>query len=46
VVGALSLGEVRGVLHALIDERRGGAPTRRWWDAMRDDGGDSPAGDS
>jgi hypothetical protein len=44
VVGALSLGEVRGVLHALIDERRGGAPARRWWDAMRDD--DSRAGDA
>jgi hypothetical protein len=44
VVGALSLGAVRGVLHALIEERRGGAPTRRWWDAMRDDeGGDAQA---
>lgn len=44
VVGALSLGEVRGVLHALIDERRG-ASTRRWWDAMRDEG-DSPGSES
>ena len=45
VVGALSLGEVRGVLHALIDERRGGAFTRRWWDAMRDES-DTPAADA
>jgi hypothetical protein len=37
IVGALSLGEVRGVLHALIAERAGGAPSRRWWDAMHDD---------
>jgi hypothetical protein len=37
VVGALSLGAVRGVLHALIAEREGGPPARRWWDAMRDD---------
>jgi len=42
VVGELSLGEVRGVLHALIDERRGGSSTRRWWDAMRDEGDASP----
>jgi len=45
VVGALSLGEVRGVLHALIEASRGGAPTRRWWDAMRDEG-DTPAADA
>ena len=45
VVGALSLGEVRGVLHTLIEERRGGTSTRRWWDAMRDEG-DAPAGDA
>jgi hypothetical protein len=41
VVGALSLGEVRGLLHTLIDERRGDAPPRKWWDAMRDDGATS-----
>lgn len=41
IVGALSLGEVRGVLHALIAERAGGTPGRRWWDAMRD-GEDEP----
>jgi hypothetical protein len=45
VVSALSLGEVRGVLHALIDARRGGASSRRWWDAMRDEG-DMPAADA
>lgn len=37
VVGALSLAQVRGVLHDLIAARDGGAPTRRWWDAMRDE---------
>ncbi|HEY2027456.1 MAG TPA: hypothetical protein VGG78_10630 [Gemmatimonadaceae bacterium] len=37
VVGALSLAQVRGALHALIAERQGGLPARRWWDAMRDD---------
>ena len=36
IVGSLSLGEVRGMLHALIAERRGGVPNRRWWDAMHD----------
>ena len=45
IVGALSLGEVRGVLHALIDARRGGASPRRWWDAMRDEG-DTPEADA
>jgi hypothetical protein len=45
VVSALSLGEVRGVLHALIDARRGGPSSRRWWDAMRDEG-DAPAADA
>ena len=37
VVGALSLSQVRGLLHALIAGREGGTPTRRWWDAMRDE---------
>lgn len=38
VVGALSLSQVRGVLHDLIAERAGGnTPSRRWWDAMRDE---------
>jgi hypothetical protein len=38
IIGALTLGQVRAALHALLDERAGGAPTRRWWDAMRADG--------
>jgi len=38
VVGGLSLSQVRGVLHALIAKRAGAEPTRRWWDAMRDEG--------
>lgn len=37
VVGALTLSQVRGVLHDLIAERAVGTPQRRWWDAMRDD---------
>jgi hypothetical protein len=37
LVAALSLAQVRGVLHALIADRDGGEPPRRWWDAMRDD---------
>ena len=37
VVGALTLGQVRAALHALIAERAGGAPTRRWWEAMNAD---------
>ena len=36
VVAGLSLSQVRGVLYALIAERAGGKPERRWWDAMRD----------
>ena len=46
VVGALSLGQVRAALHALIAERAGGTPARRWWDAMKDEGTDSGAGDT
>jgi hypothetical protein len=46
IVGALSLGQVRAALHALIAERDGGTPTRRWWDAMKDEGHDSDAGDA
>ena len=37
VVSALSLGQVRGVLHALIAGRSAGAPPRRWFDVMRDE---------
>ena len=42
VVAAMSLAEVRAALHAALVERAQGAPTRRWWDAMRD-AGDGPA---
>src|SRR4030095_3977897 len=41
VVAALSLGEVRSALHAAVAERAHGIPTRRWWDAMREDDGES-----
>ena len=41
VVASLSLSEVRAALHAAIAERTQGAPTRRWWDAMRDEGDDA-----
>lgn len=41
VVAALSLAEVRAALHAAVAERAGRSPTRRWWDAMRDEGNDS-----
>ncbi|MDB4883391.1 MAG: hypothetical protein JWL95_2157 [Gemmatimonadetes bacterium] len=46
IVGALSLGAVRGMLHALIAERHGGAPERRWWDAMREDVEHDAGGDA
>jgi hypothetical protein len=34
-VGALRLSDVKQLLDQLIAARRSGAPTRRWWDAMR-----------
>lgn len=41
-LGARTLGEVRGVLFALVSELAGGGAEggagRRWWDAMRDEG--------
>jgi hypothetical protein len=40
VVAALTLAEVRAALYAAVAERGQGAPTRRWWDAMRDAGDD------
>jgi hypothetical protein len=43
IVAALTLAEVRSALHAAIAAQEGGTPTRRWWDAMRDEnGGDLP----
>jgi len=44
VVAALGLSEVRAALHAAVTERAQGAPTRRWWDAMRDEGDDAGSG--
>ena len=40
IVAALSLSQVRGVLHALIAGRQGSEPTRRWYDVMNDDDSD------
>ena len=47
VVGALSLSQARAALHALIAERHGGTPARKWYDVMRapdddDTGGGAP----
>ena len=42
-VARLPLAAVKGLLDACIAAANGGAPTRRWWDAMRDD---DPAGDA
>ena len=36
--GALTLGEVQQVLDRLVAAATGGAPGRRWWDAMRAEG--------
>ncbi len=41
-VGGMPLAEVRRVLDALIAERAGGRPSRRWWDAMRADDAGGP----
>jgi hypothetical protein len=46
VVGALSLGQVRALLHELIARRDGGPPARKWWDAMRDDAADDAGEES
>jgi hypothetical protein len=40
IVASLSLTEVRAALHSAVAERSHDAPSRRWWDAMRDEGGD------
>ena len=37
IVGALTLAQVRGVLHERIADHAGGEPTRRWFDVMRDE---------
>ena len=40
-IGATSLSDVKTLLDELIAGRRGTAPARRWWDAMRDEGSDA-----
>jgi hypothetical protein len=41
-LGAMPLAEVKRTLDALIAARDGGAPHRRWWDAMRADDAGAP----
>jgi hypothetical protein len=43
IVAAMSLSEVRAALHSAVADRAHGAPARRWWDAMRDEGDGSDA---
>ncbi len=40
VIGATPLNAVKALLDRLIADRENAAPRRRWWDAMRDEGGD------
>jgi hypothetical protein len=39
-LGETPLGDVKALLESLIAEQSAGASTRRWWDAMRDEGQD------
>jgi hypothetical protein len=39
-LGETPLAEVKALLDRLIAQKQGAEPTRRWWDAMRDEGGD------
>jgi hypothetical protein len=43
-IGAMRLDEVKHALDALVSERSPAARSRRWWDAMRDDDGESNGG--
>lgn len=36
-IGAMTLSEVKTVMEQLIREQAASKPTRRWWDAMRDE---------
>ena len=36
-IGAMTLNEVKATLEGLIREQATNRPTRRWWDAMRDE---------
>ncbi len=38
-LGRTPLGDVKQLLDTLIEQRRGRAPQRRWWDAMNDESG-------
>ena len=38
-LGTLRLSEVREILEATLRSRESTGPRRRWWDAMRDEGG-------
>lgn len=40
-LGETPLSDVKELLDRLIARRLGGAPQRRWWDAMRDEGTDA-----
>ena len=40
-LGAMSVGDVKDVLDASIAEKQSSASSRRWWDAMRDEDGES-----
>ena len=42
-LGATRLEDVKALLDRLISEHRGSSAPRRWWDAMRDEGGDEHA---
>lgn len=42
-LGKTSLDDVKRLLDRLIAAKPGASPTRRWWDAMRDEGGDESA---
>ena len=41
LLGVTPLDEVKTLLDRLIAERAGAMGTRRWWDAMHDEGGDA-----
>ena len=36
-IGAMTLSDVKAVLESRISEQASSRPTRRWWDAMRDE---------
>ena len=40
-LGAMSIDDVKLVLDHLIADKQSSAPTRRWWDAMRDEDAES-----